>query len=144
MTRINTCIPKALTDQHLIGEYNEIRRPVQLAINKYNKHAEKGFDIPSTYRLGPGHVLFFYDKLKYIHKRFNAICDEMKVRGFNVNTGFDESRIPDRLYNDWEPTKEANDLLVNRLIEKINSSKITWRYYKQPITKDYFNILKDE
>ena len=145
MTRINTCIPKALTDQHLVGEYNEIRRPVNLARKRFDKHGKKAFEnLTPQYKLGGGHVLFFYNKLKYLHKRFDAICTEMKVRGFNVNTGFDIDKIPDFLYNDWECTNEANLILKNRLREKILNSKVTWRYYGKPIVKEEYltNILK--
>jgi len=149
MTRINTCIPKALTDQHLVGEYNEIRRPVNLALKRYKKHGQKAFEnLTPEYKLGGGHVLFFYDKLQYLHKRFESICNEMRIRGFNVNTGFDNrDKIPDFLYNDWECTNEANLILKNRLREKIEnpfSKKITWRYYGKPIViEDYLEkILK--
>jgi deoxyribonuclease (pyrimidine dimer) len=143
MTRINTCIPKALTDQHLLGEYNEIRRPVNLAVRRYEKYGKDAFkNLPKEYQLGGGHVLFFYDKLQYLHKRFDAICDEMRARGFSVNTGFDRHRIPDYLYNDWEPTHEAKIILKNRLKEKIESTKPFWRYYRKPIdNKTYFESI---
>jgi len=143
MTRINTCIPKALTDQHLLGEYNEIRRPVNLAVRRYEKYGKDAFkNLPQKYQLGGGHVLFFYDKLQYLHKRFDAICDEMRARGFSVNTGFDRDRVPDYLYNDWEPTQESIDILKSRLKEKIESTKPFWRYYRKPIdNQKYFDSI---
>jgi len=143
MTRINTCIPKLLTDQHLLGEYNEIRRPVNLAVKRYEKYGKDSFkDLPKNYQLGPGHVLFFYDKLEYLHKRFDAICDEMRARGFAVNTGFDRDRIPDELYNDWNPPDYAVTILKKRLKEKIESTKPFWRYYRKPINNNkYFKSI---
>ena len=143
MTRINTCIPKALTDQHLLGEYNEIRRPVNLAVRRYEKYGKDAFkDLPKQYQLGGGHVLFFYDKLEYLHKRFDAICDEMRARGFSVNTGFDRDRIPDELYNDWDPPHYAIDILKDRLKQKIESTTPFWRYYRKPIkNKEYFESI---
>ena len=143
MTRINTCIPKALTDQHLLGEYNEIRRPVNLAVRRYEKYGKDAFkDLPKQYQLGGGHVLFFYDKLEYLHKRFDAICDEMRARGFSVNTGFDRDRIPDELYNDLDQPQYAIDILKDRLKQKIESTKPFWRYYRKPIqNKEYFESI---
>ena len=142
MTRINTCIPRALTDQHLIGEYNEIRRPVKLALNKYNKLGNRIHEIvPNTYRLGAGHVLFFYNKLKYLHDRFEAIKEEMVIRGFNPQGTFDISDIPPDLYKDWSPSQADNQILLIRLLEKIETSNITWRYNKKAIDSEYRNTL---
>ena len=142
MTRINTVPPSILTDQHLLGEYNEVRRPVNLAIKFYEKHGEKGLEhIPPSYRLRSGHVKFFYDKLQYIHRRFDMICDEMRNRGFQVNTGFDRDRVPDRLYNDWEPNDEAIEILKGRLRERL-ISETNLRYYRQHIdTLMYLNSI---
>ena len=69
MTRINTVPPRALTDQHLLGEYNEIRRPINLAIKRYNREGTKIHQsIPNQYQLRAGHVTFFYNKLG-VHQR---------------------------------------------------------------------------
>ena len=142
MTRINTVIPRVLTDQHLLGEYNEIRRPVKLALNKYNKIGDQIHEvIPSTYRLGAGHVLFFYNKLKYLHDRFELIKEEMVYRGFNPTGTFDISDIPPSLYKDWVPRLKDKQVLILRLLEKIESSSIVWRYYRAPIDMKYHELL---
>ena len=135
MTRINTVPPKQLTDQHLVGEYNEIRRPVKLAINKYNKIGIKGIQQiqPEHYKLGSGHVLFFYDKLRYLYNRFVAIVREMRNRDMNPTGSFDISDIPSELFNDWTPRVVDHLVLSERLLEKIESSHIQWRYCKKPI-----------
>lgn len=142
MTRINTIIPKQLTDQHLIVEYNEIRRPVGLALKRHSKYGLKGFtNIPLKYQLGSGHVLFFYDKLKYLHRRFDEIVLEMKNRGFEVNTDFDTDRIfnagAEYLYNDWIPTEESKEILKHRLMEKV-TTQTTHKYYRQKFDTDWY------
>ena len=63
MTRINVGIPPAeLINQHLIAEHREIKRiPNCIAKGKYNMD-----NIPRRFKLGKGHVKFFYDKLEYL------------------------------------------------------------------------------
>ena len=63
MTRINVGIPPAeLVNQHLIAEHREIKRiPNCIAKGKYNMDG-----IPDKFKLGTGHVKFFYNKLLYL------------------------------------------------------------------------------
>lgn len=150
MTRINIIPPKVLTDQHLIGEYNEIRRPVGLALKRHAKLGKRGFEgLPKNYTLGGGHVLFFYDKLAYLHNRFYEICNEMTNRGFNPQGNFDTSQIfsvgADYLFNDWTPTEDDKRILKARLIEKIQIQN-THKFHRIPIDKDNYikNILIEE
>ena len=60
MTRINAGIlPKDLTSKHLIAEHREIKRiPNCVGKGKYNMD-----NIPDKFKLGTGHVKFFYNKL---------------------------------------------------------------------------------
>ena len=60
MTRINAGIPPAeLTNKHLIAEHREIKRiPNCIAKGKYKMEG-----IPDKFKLGTGHVKFFYNKL---------------------------------------------------------------------------------
>lgn len=84
MTRINLIDPKALTDQHLFAEYREITRifvQVQAALAKYPAQSVLA-KIPPSYRLGTGHVLFFYDKLAFIQRCYFMLKDEVLARGF--------------------------------------------------------------
>lgn len=68
MTRINCGIPpKQLVDKHLIAEHHEIVR-IPNAVKKQGKNLK--MDLPETFRLGTGHVRFFYNKLKYLHNRY--------------------------------------------------------------------------
>jgi deoxyribonuclease (pyrimidine dimer) len=116
MTRINVVDPKELSRQHLVAEYREITRlPGNLNTWINRKSKPPSFDeIPVEYKLGTGHVKFFYNKFKYLEKRFEAIIDEMLARGYNPN--FTDSSIFKRVdklyYNDYTPTEEA--LAINR------------------------------
>ena len=71
MTRINLVAPSMLTDQHLFAEYREITRLFALVRAACDKHPASAIrsKIPDSYRLGVGHVLFFYDKLGFIEVR---------------------------------------------------------------------------
>ena len=146
MTRINTVPPKALTDQHLLGEYNEIRRPINLAIKRYSKEGNRIHqNIPNTYQLRAGHVTFFYNKLQYIKDRFEAIKREMKARGWSAN-GIIDADIPDELLGNWQPDLNSNKILKERLVERIlNDPKglAKWRYYGTPIDKNYITNLRE-
>ena len=147
MTRINTVPPRALTDQHLLGEYNEIRRPINLAIKRYAKERSKIHqNIPSTYELRAGHVTFFYNKLQYIIDRFDAIKEEMRARGWSAN-GIIDADIPDELKGNWNPDTRSNSILKERLVERIqNDSKglAKWRYYGKPIDSSYITRLRSQ
>lgn len=145
MTRINTVPPRALTDQHLLGEYNEIRRPIGLALKRYNRQKQEIHrGIPNTYQLRAGHVIFFYNKLQYIIDRFEAIKEEMRARGWNA-VGVIDADIPDELKGNWQPDSYSNQILKDRLIERIEQDPKglhKWRYYGKPIDSSYINRLR--
>lgn len=149
MTQINTIPPKALTDQHLIAEHHVITRPINLAIKKYNHHGRDlsilCSEIPDSYRNGTGHVIFFYDKLKYITIRSTQIKEEMEARGFDTHShAVDSSMIPSVLYNDWKPSEYDKALNASRLRDKIlDQSGIKWRFHKTPISLGYIRTLDD-
>ena len=73
MTRINCGMPvKQLSRQHLIAEHRElIRIPNTI---KSGKAIIK--DILEKFTLGKGHVKFFYNKLLYLHKRYEELYQE--------------------------------------------------------------------
>ncbi len=129
MTRINLVEPSELTDQHLIAEYREIFM-VGGSLNRTlnSKVGYREDRVPKRYTLNTGHVYFFYNKGKYLHKRYHELIDEMKKRGFQP----DKSRVfPTRvfedngLYNDWMPTTEDYKVIRQRIKEKI-AMKPNW------------------
>jgi len=135
MVRINIINPKYLADQHLIAEYNEtlmllgyVRKNPGLEIKK----------IPENYKLGPGHILFFKNKLKYLDKRFLIIKEEMKKRGFSSNMDMDLSIFDKKLINDWKATDKDKKIIKERLIYKINLKTDYYIYYKEKKPKEFF------
>ncbi len=40
--------------------------------------------IPDKFKLGTGHVKFFYNKLLYLKNRYTSLYNECIKRGFNV------------------------------------------------------------
>ena len=147
MTRINATVPpKSLCDQHLNAEYREIVRTVSLARNKFIKlgSIEKlRSEIPQRFTLGSGHVSFFYDKLKYIRDRFDALRQEMIDRGMVPTMTMENESFNGvlQLYNDWPGTLEANQLIIDRIYERAKGMKrIT--FGGTPVTSEtYYNIL---
>jgi hypothetical protein len=116
MTRINSGInPKQLSQKHLIAEHREIIR----IPNTISSGKAVVKDIPDDFRLGGGHVKFFYDKLLYLFNRYRAIYEEGISRGYNL-TNFSEcwDGVPKELMNDWKPTQKACSLIRERIYER--------------------------
>lgn len=121
MTRINSDLdPKLLKRMHLLAELREITMvPAALRRSLRTKTPSAIVRaIPKEFTLNKGHVSFFYDKLKFLQKRFDRLVEEMQARGYTPDTsrkvafdGFD-----DMWYGDWVATP-ADDALV---IERIN------------------------
>lgn len=131
MTRVNIIPVQELTDQHLFAEYREITRLfalVKQACDKYPINTVLKKVVP-TYRLSTGHVVFFYDKLDFIERRYFELKDEVLKRGFNITLKDDITEfrqiIDKRFYNDFTPNKNDMTINIERLIEKINA-KPNW------------------
>jgi hypothetical protein len=118
MTRINIAIPPhELTTRHLIAEHREIKRvPNVVSRGRYNLKS-----IPPKFTLGKGHVAFFYDKLLYLKNRYEEIYAECKKRDFKVTYYGDAwNDIPAKLMNDYIPTKQDEQIIRQRIQEKLN------------------------
>jgi len=141
MVRINLINPKFLADQHLIAEYNEtlmllgyVKKYPEFEVSKMSKN----------YKLGPGHILFFKNKLKYLQKRFEFIKKEMKKRGFSGNIKINLKKFDKKLVNDWKPKSKDKEIIKERLVYKINLKPDYYRYYKTKKSKEFFiNIIKN-
>ena len=108
MTRINVGIPpEELTDKHLLAEHREIKRiPNCIAKGKYNMEG-----IPDKFKLGTGHVKFFYNKLLYLKNRYISLYNECIKRGFNVQNYINAwDNVPKELMNDY--IVKANDIKI--------------------------------
>lgn len=117
MTRINCGIqPYELIDKHLLSEHREIKRiPNCIKKNRYNLK-----NIPEKFKLGKGHVSFFYDKLLYLKKRYEKIYKECLNRGFNVQYYGDAwNDIPCNLMNDYKETEYDSYIIRERISERL-------------------------
>jgi len=120
MTRINASIPPAeLCDQMLIAEHREIVR----IPNTIKSGKAKVENIPDDFRLGTGHVKFFYNKLSYLQQRYLKLHHECLNRGFNV-TDYSKAfcDVPYSLWNTWIPNKSTvRPLLVERINKRMST-----------------------
>lgn len=125
MTRINANIrPADLIDQHLVAEYREIVR-IPNAVLRRGYDDKRSY--PDKFTLGTGHVIYFYDKIKFLHKRFLDIKIEMDNRNIvnNIDDGSFLEFVGNPLYNDIEPSKlcAGNVEVVRRIIDRISTMK---------------------
>ena len=127
MVRVNLIDPRALADQHLVAEYNEIL----MLLGYVRKHPARE-RIPPTYRLGQGHILFFKDKLRYVKARHEDVKREMRRRGFRTERTIDLAEFPPALRNDWTPAPRDLAIIKERIIWKIGRKPTYYRYEGAP------------
>lgn len=134
MTRINLIHPSLLTDQHLIAEYRELPRIFGLVENKLLKNTP--FISRKKYTLWTWHVVFFYDKLVFLHDRLESIIQECQKRGFQIHftTSVDITHFPPYLQNTYSPSQEEIAISLRRLQEKVDMKPHFYTYYKNPIS----------
>ena len=116
MTRINVGIPPAeLVNQHLIAEHREIKRiPNCIAKGKYNMEG-----MPDKFKLGTGHVKFFYNKLLYLKNRYISLYNECVKRGFNVQNYINAwDNVPQELMNDYKVKDNDIKIIKQRINER--------------------------
>ncbi len=129
MTRINLIPPSELCDQHLLAEFRELTRiPNAVAKGKYSL-----VGIPDDYKLGTGHVRFFFNKLMFLKKRYQDLYEECKARNFNVTYIWPET-LPENesLWLDYVPTVNAIEVNRARIQERMPAKpRFTARKEKQ-------------
>ena len=132
MTRINLVSPSELSDQHLVAEYREIfmvGSALKRSLKSPNWNKTKQ-TFPKEFTLNTGHVKFFYNKGKYLHKRYLKLTREMQSRGMNpnLNRKFKKEQWPANLYKDWEPKAKDIELIRKRINEKIKRKPNWYRW----------------
>ncbi len=86
-------------------------------------------NIPSEFKLGKGHVKFFYNKLDYLRKRYEQIYNECIERGYEVTYfGASFDNLPKELMNDYMPTNEAIQEIKSRINERLLVMKTKKNY----------------
>ena len=120
MTRINLVDPALLSDRHLGAEYRELPRVFAL-VRAAAARGERPDDArnPTTYRLGEGHVRFFYPRLGYLRGRFAALVREREARG--LRTSFPappDGGIGPEWFGGYAPTAEAVAENTARIVQR--------------------------
>ena len=116
MTRINVVPVGELCKKLLFAEWREMPRLVANLKTSLNRKT-KPFtldEIPKEYKLGSGHVKFFYDKFMFLHDRHRLLTNELIHRGYNLGTTDSSifAAVSEEYYNNYEPTEDA--LALNR------------------------------
>jgi deoxyribonuclease (pyrimidine dimer) len=138
MVRVNIIDPKALADQHLIAEYDEI-----LMLFGYVKRypVVKEGSIPKKYTLNKGHMLFFKDKLLYLKKRHESLKVEMRARGFATNMTVNLKEYPKLLCNDWTPSEPDKKIIRERIMQKLELKPEYYNYRREKRPLKFFMDL---
>lgn len=145
MTRINLIHPSQLTDKHLLAEYRELPR-VFTAVRKLvyvpSPRVGDGWEkfknsnqISDSYVLGVGHVMFFYNKLPWLLKRYRSICYELRTnRGASLSKDIYPSVTKDAqslidslkldMLEDWQPSPEEMYLNMARICKRSKIEKV--------------------
>lgn len=136
MTRINLIDPRLLSDQHLFAEYREIKmipKALERSIHARGLNGIRG-NIPQQFTLNQGHVMFFYDKAKFLFNRFDLLRDELDERMIKYDLALsklDETDVYGRcvddayFYKDYVPDSTAISIIKERIVSKI-AEKPTW------------------
>jgi len=138
MTRINTVPVSSLSDSHLLVEIQEIPRVPNLALKRLRN--KRPIESTGNYKLGSGHVLFFYDKIAYLYRRLEELCIEADKRGFDDKRRPDDGRWSEcqtysNCWNDWYPDQNALFENLERLVNKIEMSTVQPKYYRKTMDK---------
>jgi len=139
MTRISVAVRGSeLCDSHLIKERIEILRiPNAIKSGKAKVNLSK---IPTTFTLGTGHVVFFYNRLKYLHDRYNELTEECIKRNFNVTDYSDAfDGLPGHLYNNYIEKPNDRKILVERINERLSTMK-NIKLYGKPISLEQIKL----
>ena len=131
MTRINCIDPANLTDQHLLAEYRELPRVFALA-----RHLAPREVVP-TYRMGAGHVRFFYTRTGWLAKRQAALIAECLARGFDIQHRTAPEPVPG-LDDDWAPSEADMQCNLERLRDKLDARPNFYRHRGVPVTPDHY------
>lgn len=136
--RVNILNPKYLSDQHLIAEYREMKMATYYYVR--SKNSKVGIiksKISERYTLNEGHAYMWYNKMAYIKKRFNALCEEMRFRNFKCDyTELNFSDIDKEAFGDFEPTKEDIKINLERVLVRIAKQPKFYKYRSEEV-KDW-------
>jgi len=104
-----------LPDKLLLAEHREITR----IPNTVKSGRAKIKDLPIKFKLGTGHVKFFYDRLLFLKKRYLSLYEECKFRNFDVTNKIGSfNDLPEELMNDYWFSCEDRQIIIERIESK--------------------------
>lgn len=127
MTRINLVHPSTLSGPHLCAEYRELPRVFALAHKASTSPKPWTNKQPTSYTMGTGHVLFFYDKLGFMAERHKTLVQEMLSRGYKPTLVEClrkqwEASIPQGYWKNYLPDSDAVAINQHRIAERTNNA----------------------
>lgn len=127
MTRINVVPPNELSGKHLAGEHHELPRVFSLVRRAQERGERPDKNAIPTYRLGEGHVRFFYPRLMWVWHRYSILRYEMTKRGYQINPEPLPLRdgINPEWFGVWRVTPEALEINRARLKERSGDDETT-------------------
>ena len=137
MTRINTIEPADLLDQHLMAEYRELPRAVKGARELSLREQTE----ISSFRLGSGHVKWFFPLGGWLVHRHGLIKAQLQARGYSLS--HQKPLTPkEGCSGFWLPKPRDHALLLDRLQDKLDAKPGFYKLKGQPVPKDYYRQLR--
>lgn len=148
MTRVNLVHVQDLADQHLFAEWRELKMvPAALRRSLRTKTEQQVLkSVPSNYTMSTGHVLFFYDKMLFLHNRYLELDAELRNRNYNT-VQHDAAEIfladiPEAFkFKEWTPSAHEIETNANRIVQRLNERPEWYRYYGDITKPEYFEQL---
>lgn len=148
MTRVNLVYVQDLADQHLFAEWREIKMvPAALRRSlKTQSVAEVLANVPKRYTLNTGHVSFFFNKMRFLHRRYLELDAELRNRDYNISDDHDPyeiffREIPEEFHTDWQPDAAEIAINVERIVLRLNEKPDWYKHWGKPTPPDYFAAL---
>jgi deoxyribonuclease (pyrimidine dimer) len=145
MTRINLVHPLGLADQHLFAEWREIKMvPAALRRSlRTRKISDILSGIPGRYTLNKGHVTFFFNKMLFLHDRYVALTEELRIRGYDLalhDPDFIFFKDIPAVFKTVTWAQTHTDCLVNieRILLRISEKPTWYKYYGLPASLSFF------
>lgn len=130
----------------------EIREfPMLIASMRRSLNSKNGFNwsrVPKSYTLNSGHVMFFYNKGRWLERRWAAIITEAISRGYNVDPTRMDFEIwhTNFVFGDFNVTDRDIRINVQRISLRV-SDKPSWYRYSGALSKDqvldYYDSVLD-
>jgi deoxyribonuclease (pyrimidine dimer) len=147
MTRINADIsPEALTDQHLMAEWREIKMVPKALLRalKTKSVSEVLKSVPKKFCLNTGHVRHFYDKMQFLANRYDALTKELIRRGYEIDSSrhMDFEGIPYVFFKNASYSSEDRKIVKERIETRVSEKPTFYRMNSKPISPaEYSKII---